>query len=34
LPDFAVQSEAAKVAQDKVIALVRERCAAFAGAGA
>ncbi|GLS40213.1 hypothetical protein GCM10010869_58100 [Mesorhizobium tianshanense] len=34
LPDFAGQSEAVKVAQDKVIALVGERCAAFAGAGA
>lgn len=31
LPDFADQSEAAKAAQDKVIAIVRERSAAFTG---
>ncbi len=31
LPDFAGQSEAAKAAQDKVIAIVGERSAAFAG---
>lgn len=31
LPDFAGQSEAAKAAQDKVIAIVRERSAAFTG---
>jgi hypothetical protein len=31
LPDFADQSEAAKVAQDKVIAIVQERSSAFTG---
>lgn len=31
LPDFAGQSEGAKAAQDKVIAIVRERSAAFTG---
>ena len=31
LPDFADQSEAAKAAQDKVIAIVRERSSAFTG---
>jgi serine/threonine-protein kinase HipA len=31
LPDFAGQSEAAKAAQDKVVAIVRERSAAFTG---
>jgi serine/threonine-protein kinase HipA len=31
LPDFAGQSEATKAAQDKVIAIVRERSAAFTG---
>lgn len=31
LPDFADQSEAAKAAQDKVIAIVREQSAAFTG---
>jgi len=34
LPDFAGQSEAAKAAQDRVLAIVSERCAAFVGAGA
>ncbi len=34
LPDFAGQSEAAKAAQDRVLAIVNERCAAFVGAGA
>ncbi len=31
LPAFAAESEAAKTAQDKVIALVRDRCAVFMG---
>ncbi len=31
LPDFAAESEAAKTTQDKVIARVEGRCAAFAG---
>lgn len=34
LPDFAGRSEAAKAAQDRVIAIVSERCAALIGAGA
>lgn len=34
LPDFAGQSEAAKAAQDRVLSIVNERCAAFVGAGA
>lgn len=34
LPDFTGHSEAAKAAQDRVIAIVSERCAALAGAGA
>jgi len=34
LPDFAGQSEAAKAAQGRVLAIVSERCAAFVGAGA
>lgn len=33
LPAFAAEAEAAKTAQDKVIALVRERCAALAAEG-
>ena len=34
LPDFAGQSEAAKAAQERVLSIVNERCAAFVGAGA
>lgn len=34
LPDFAGQSEAAEAVQDRVLAIVSERCAALVGAGA
>jgi serine/threonine-protein kinase HipA len=33
LPAFAAEAEAAKTAQDKVIALVGERCTALAAEG-